>query len=148
LTVVARANFDDLQAGLRAHQHHGGQRQLRSLVAPATVLPDAQVPGWVAEPAARDTRRMVDDHARELAIYHGLKAVDEVAAALQAHLLEEHKADLERAAVQSTFTNSLKLLRQARERLGEGLRAVGADNIAASDDISLRNEQPTRATDV
>jgi hypothetical protein len=108
----------------------------------------AQVRGWVAEPAARDTRRMVDDNARELAIYHGLKAVDEVAAALQAHLLEEHKADLERAAVQSTFTNSLKLLRQARERLGEGLRAVAADNIAASDDISLRNEQPTRATDV
>jgi hypothetical protein len=100
---------------------------------------------------------MVDDNARELAIYHALKAADEVAAALQAHLLEEHEADLERAAAQSTFTNSLKLLRQARERLGEGLRAVEADNIAASDDISLRNEQPTmsprneadtRATDV
>jgi glycosyltransferase involved in cell wall biosynthesis len=28
--------------------------------------------------------------------------------------IEEHKADLERAAAQSTFTNSLKLLRQAR----------------------------------
>jgi hypothetical protein len=100
---------------------------------------------------------MVDDNARELAIYHALKAADEVAAALQAHLLEEHEADLERAAAQSTFTNSLKLLRQARERLGEGLRAVEADNIAASDDISLRNEPPTmsprneadtRATDV
>lgn len=100
---------------------------------------------------------MVDDNARELAIYHALKAVDEVAAALQTHLLEEHKADLERAAAQSTFTNSLKLLRQARERIGEGLRAVEADNIAAADDISLRNEQPTmsprseshtRATDV
>jgi hypothetical protein len=101
-----------------------------------------------AEPSARDTRRMVDDNARELAIYHALKAVDEVAAALQAHLLEEHKADLERAAAQSTFTNSLKLLRQARERLGEGLRAVEADHIAASDDISLRNEHYTRATDV
>ena len=50
---------------------------------------------------------MVDDNARELAIYHALKAVDEVAAALQAHLLEEHKADLERAAAQSTFTISL-----------------------------------------
>lgn len=86
---------------------------------------------------------MVDDNARELAIYHALKAVDEVAAALQAHLLEEHNADLERAAAPSTFTNSLKLLRQARERLGEGLRAVEADTIAASDDISLRNEQPT-----
>jgi hypothetical protein len=91
---------------------------------------------------------MVDDIARELAIYQGLKAVDEVAAALQAHLLEEHKADLERAAAHSTFTNSLKLLRQARERLGEGLRAVEADNIAASDVISLRNEQHAPATDV
>jgi hypothetical protein len=84
---------------------------------------------------------MVDDNARELAIYQALKAVDEVAAALQTHLLEEHGADPERAAVQSTFTNSLNLLRQARERLGEGLRAVGADSIAASDDISLRNDQ-------
>jgi hypothetical protein len=85
---------------------------------------------------------MVDDNARELAIYHALKAVDEVAAALQAHLLEEHNADLERAAVASTFTNSLKLLRQARERLGEGLRAIEAERIAVSDDISLRKEQP------
>jgi hypothetical protein len=42
---------------------------------------------------------------------------------------------------QSTFTNSLKLLRQARERLGEGLRAVEADTIAVSDDMSLRIEQ-------
>jgi hypothetical protein len=86
---------------------------------------------------------MVDDSARELAIYHALKAVDEVAAALQTHLVEEHNADLERGAAQSTFTNSLKLLRQARERLGEGLRAVKADNIAVSDDITLRSEQAT-----
>jgi hypothetical protein len=35
--------------------------------------------------------------------------------------------------------NSLKLLRQARERLGEGLRAVEAPAIAEYDDISLRN---------
>jgi hypothetical protein len=87
---------------------------------------------------------MVDDDARERAIYHALKAADEVAAALQAHLIEEHGADAERAAAQSTFTNSLKLLRQARERLGEGLRAVQADAIAESDAISLRNER-TRA---
>jgi hypothetical protein len=116
-----------------------------------------RVQGWEAEPAARDTRCMVEDNARELAIYHALKAADEVAAALQAHLIEEHNADLERAAAPSTFTNSLKLLRQARERLGEGLRAVEADTIAVSDDISLRNERPsislrdkqhTRATDV
>jgi len=83
------------------------------------------------EPAAGDNRRMVDDIARERA--------NEVAAALQAHLIEEHQADPERAAAQSTFTNSLKLLRQARERLGQGLRAVEASSIGESDEISLRN---------
>jgi hypothetical protein len=83
---------------------------------------------------------MVDDIARDRAIYQALKAADEVAAALQAHLIEEHKADPERAATLSTFTNSLKLLRQARERLGQGLRAVDADNIAESDEISMRNQ--------
>jgi hypothetical protein len=82
---------------------------------------------------------MVDDNARDRAIYHALKAADEVAAALQAHLIEEHGADPDRAAVQGAATNSLKLLRQARERLGQGLRAVEADNIAESDWISLRN---------
>ena len=82
---------------------------------------------------------MVDDAGRELAIYHALKAVDEVAAAIQAHLIEEHGADPERAAAMSPATNSLKLLRQARERIGEGLRAVEADSIAESDEISLRN---------
>jgi hypothetical protein len=83
---------------------------------------------------------MVDQHARDRAIYQALKAVDEVAAALQTHLIEEHQADPERAATQSTSTNSLKLLRQARERLGEGLRTIEADAIAQSDEISLRNE--------
>jgi hypothetical protein len=82
---------------------------------------------------------MVDDAARDRAIYHALKAVDEVAAALQAHLIEEHGADPERPAAQSPSANSLKLLRQARERLGKGLRSIEADNIAESDSISLRN---------
>jgi hypothetical protein len=82
---------------------------------------------------------MVDDAARDRAIYHALKAADEVAAALQAHLVEEHVADLDRAAAQSPASDSLKLLRQARERLGEGLRAVGAGRIAESDQISLRS---------
>ena len=82
---------------------------------------------------------MTSDVTRERAIYQALKAVDEVAAALQAHLIEEHGADPVRAASQSTSTNSLKLLRQARERLGEGLRAINADSIAESDEISLRN---------
>jgi hypothetical protein len=82
---------------------------------------------------------MVDDTARDRAIYHALKAADEVAAALQTHLIEEHGADPERAAARSHSTNALKLLRQARERLGQGLRAIEADNIAESDAISLRN---------
>ena len=82
---------------------------------------------------------MIDDTARDRAIYQALKAVDEVAAALQTHLIEEHGADPERSASRNTFTNSLMLLRQARERLGQGLRAIEADNIAESDEISLRN---------
>src|SRR5580704_2728717 len=77
-----------------------------------------------------DTGLMVDDTSRDLAIYHALKAVDEVAAALQAHLIEEHAADPERAAAYSPATHSLTLLRQARERLGQGLRAIEADAIA------------------
>jgi hypothetical protein len=83
---------------------------------------------------------MVDEHARDRAIYQALKAVDEVAAALQTHLIEEHQAAPERVASASTSTNSLKLLRQARERLGEGLRSIEADAIAQSDEISLRSE--------
>ena len=82
---------------------------------------------------------MVDDAARDLAIYHALKAADEVAAALQAHLVEEHSADLDRAAAQSPATDSLRLLRQARERLGAGLRDVGADRIAESDQIATNH---------
>jgi hypothetical protein len=82
---------------------------------------------------------MAEDTERDRAIYQALKAVDEVAAALQTHLIEEHGADPERGAAHSPSTNSLTLLRQARERLGEGLRAIDADDIAASDPISLRN---------
>ena len=89
---------------------------------------------------AGNTGHMVDDTAQDRAIYHALKAADEVAAALQAHLIEEHGADPDRTVAQNPATNSLKLLRQARERLGEGLRAVAADTIAESDPISLRNQ--------
>jgi predicted DNA-binding protein (UPF0278 family) len=84
-------------------------------------------------------QRMVDETQREQAIYQALKAADEVAAAVQAHLLEEHGADPDRHAAQSPATNSLALLRQARERLGEGLRAVEASAIGELDHISLRN---------
>ena len=87
-----------------------------------------------------DNDGMVDDTARDRAIYHALKAADEVAAALQAHLVEEHRADPDRTVAQNPATNSLKLLRQARERLGQGLRAIEAENIAESDKISLRNQ--------
>jgi hypothetical protein len=82
---------------------------------------------------------MVEDTARDRAIYQALKAIDEVAAALQTHLIEEHEADPERAAARNASTNALNLLRQARERLGQGLRAIEADNIAETDQISLRN---------
>jgi hypothetical protein len=78
-----------------------------------------------------------DDSARERAIYQALMAVDEVAAAVQAHLIEEHGASPERAAVQDSSTNSLKLLNQARERLGEGLRTIHSDQLG-DDGISLR----------
>jgi hypothetical protein len=83
---------------------------------------------------------MVDNTAREQAIYQSLKAADEVGAALQAHLIEEHGADLQHPDADHHATNSLKLLRQARERLAEGLKAVEAGAIAASDDISLRKD--------
>lgn len=83
---------------------------------------------------------MVNDVTRDLAIYHALKAADEVAAALQAHLVEAHGADPERPGNNAVAGNSIKLLRQARERLGEGLRAIEADVIAVSDPISLRND--------
>jgi len=83
---------------------------------------------------------MVNEVTRDLAIYHALKAADEVAAALQAHLIEAHGADPERPGNNAVAGNSMKLLRQARERLGEGLRAIEADTIAASDSISLRND--------
>jgi hypothetical protein len=82
---------------------------------------------------------MADINGQERAIYQVLKAVDEVAAALQAHLVEEHGADLERSAAQGPATDSIVLLRQARERIGEGLRAVDAGIIGESDGISLRN---------
>jgi hypothetical protein len=53
----------------------------------------------------KQTDGVVDDTARDRAIYHALKAVDEVAAALQTHLIEEHDADRERASAQSSSSN-------------------------------------------
>ena len=90
---------------------------------------------------------MVDDTARDPGHLPRTEGGQhKVAAALQTHLIEEHGADPDRAAPQSPATNSLKLLRQARERLGQGLRAVQADQIAESDEISLRKQQPRQRT--
>jgi hypothetical protein len=85
---------------------------------------------------------MVDDNARDRAIYHALKAADEIAAALQFHLIEEHGADPDpdSADQQSAAGISLRLLRQSRERLGVGLRAIDADKLNDSDEISLRRK--------
>lgn len=58
--------------------------------------------------AAGNISHMVDDTARDRAIYHALKAADEVAAALQAHLIEEHGADPDRTAARNRSTNSLR----------------------------------------
>jgi hypothetical protein len=85
---------------------------------------------------------MVDDVAKERAIYQALKASDEVAAALQAHLLEKPQAESEHTRPSDASGSALRLLHQARERLGEGLRAIEADVIHHSDTISLRKTDP------
>ncbi|HWG16180.1 MAG TPA: hypothetical protein VG268_23170 [Streptosporangiaceae bacterium] len=69
---------------------------------------------------------MADDEQQEQAIYQALKAADEVAAALQAHLVEEHGADPNPAAHPDASSDSITLLRHARERLGDGLRTIEA----------------------
>lgn len=79
---------------------------------------------------------MADDTARDRAICDALKAADEVAAALQTHLIEEHGADLESEAAEGPATISLKLLRQARTRIGAGLRSIGADTIPESEEVT------------
>jgi hypothetical protein len=72
---------------------------------------------------------MVDESSRDQAICQALKAADEIAAALQAHLIAEHGADPDRSADRTAATDSLVLLRQARNRLGSGLRAIEASSI-------------------
>jgi hypothetical protein len=71
---------------------------------------------------------MVDDASRH-ALHEALKAVDEVAAALQAHLVEDHHADPDPNNGQGGDAHSMKLLRHARERLGSGLRALDSGRI-------------------
>jgi hypothetical protein len=84
---------------------------------------------------------MTNDNDQDQAIYQALKAVDEVAAALQAHLVQQHGADPGSTATGNPGADSLRLLRQARERLSRGLHAVDAASIAESDHISLRQPQ-------
>jgi hypothetical protein len=70
---------------------------------------------------------MAAEHQQEQAILEALKAIDEVAAALQAHLVEEHGADPNPAAHPDASADSITLLRHARERLSDGLRSIRAD---------------------
>lgn len=81
---------------------------------------------------------MVDDTAKERAIYQALKAIDEVAAALQAHLLEQDQASPDSGAARGRSGSAFTLLHQTRARLGEGLRTIEADTIHRSDGISLQ----------
>jgi hypothetical protein len=83
----------------------------------------------------------VDGIAREQAINQALTAAAEVAAVLQARLIEERNADPERAATQSTFTTSLKLLRQVCGRFGQGRRAAGATSPSMTRSVCTTDDQ-------
>ncbi len=83
---------------------------------------------------------MADELERDRAVYHALKAADEVAAALQAHLVEQHGADPDPAPGAAAASDSIVLLRQSRRRIAEGLRLVGAATLDDTDPISLRNQ--------
>jgi hypothetical protein len=54
------------------------------------------------------------------AVQMALRAADEIAAALQAHLTQEHGAHIEDRS--QTVAPTLDLLRHARERIAAGLR--------------------------
>jgi hypothetical protein len=73
---------------------------------------------------------MAAEHQQEQVIVGALKAIDEVAAALQAHLVEEHGADPNPAAHPDASTDSITLLRHARQRLSAGLRDTRAGGAA------------------
>jgi hypothetical protein len=69
------------------------------------------------------------DGASERVLYEALKAVDEVAAALQAHLVEAHGSSPDPNQAEPAYADSLKLLRHARDRLGNGLRVIDTGRI-------------------
>jgi hypothetical protein len=68
---------------------------------------------------------MTEETSRDDVLASVLLAADEVAAALQAHLTQEHRVSPERSDERNTSTEVLELLRHARTRLAEGLRAIG-----------------------
>jgi hypothetical protein len=57
------------------------------------------------------------------AVHAALRAADEIAAALQAHLTQEHGAHVEDRS--HAVAPTLDLLRHARERIAAGLKAAG-----------------------
>ena len=65
---------------------------------------------------------MVDDTARDQAICQALKAADEIAAALQAHLIAEHGADPDRSADRTAATDSLAPFPESGGGRGDGPR--------------------------
>jgi hypothetical protein len=61
-----------------------------------------------------------------------LRAADEIAAALQAHLTQEHRAHVEDRS--QAVAATLDLLRHARERIAAGLRdAKSKEHVAAAE---------------
>jgi hypothetical protein len=80
---------------------------------------------------------MVDDTARDQAICQALKAADEIAAALQAHLIEEHGADPDRSADRTLGDRLADAAAPGAERLGSGLRAIQASSIEVPDGAGM-----------
>jgi hypothetical protein len=66
------------------------------------------------------------------AVQAALRAADEIAAALQAHLTQEHRAHVEDRS--QAVAATLDLLRHARERIAAGLRdAKSKEHVAAAE---------------
>ena len=63
------------------------------------------------------------------ALQAALRAADEIAAALQAHLTQEHGAHLEDRS--NAVAPTLDLLRHARERIAAGLRGAREQRLGA-----------------
>ena len=118
---------------------HGGTRAAAWRLSPSAAFPAVHARGCIAKQASGNTGRMVDDTARDRAIYHALKAANEVAAALQAHLIEEHGADPDRTAAQSPGDRSSSCGKPANDWAKGCGPWEKAGGIAESDQISLRN---------